>query len=78
MTPQQHRLLDLARHRFGERAHALTVEADFFDALQIDSLQAMELLTDIEDTFGVELPDWELQGVRTLAALADLVTRYGG
>ena len=37
----------------------------------IDSLQALDLLTKLENHFRVELPDYELQGVtdfRTLAA----------
>ena len=72
------RLQQLARTRFGEKADALGADTDFFDALGIDSLQALDLLTDIEDAFGVEVPDWEMQDVRTLGALAEVIGRYGG
>ena len=44
---------------------------DFFKTLGIDSLQALDLLTKLENHFRVELPDYELQGVtdfRTLPA----------
>lgn len=78
MSPTIARLQELAQERFGDVAADLAPEADFFDALQIDSLQALDLLTDIESAFGVEVPDWEMQDVRTLAALADVIRRYGG
>jgi acyl carrier protein len=49
----------------------LSPDEDFFQALGIDSLQTLDLLTKLENHFRVELPDYELQGVtdfRTLAA----------
>lgn len=69
------RLTDLAARRFGERARALGPEDDLFEALGIDSLQALDLLTDLEDAFDVELPDYELQGVTTLSGLAAVLAR---
>lgn len=72
------RLQALARARFGAAAEGLGEETDFFDALRIDSLQALDLLTDIEGEFGVEVPDWEMQDVRTLGGLAEVIGRYGG
>jgi acyl carrier protein len=69
------RLLDLAARRFGRARETLRADQDFFDALGIDSYRAMEMLTEVEETFGVEIPDWELDGVKTFAALADLIRR---
>lgn len=49
----------------------LAPDDDFFKKLGIDSLQALTLLSRIENHFDIELPDYELQGVtdfRTLAA----------
>ena len=48
------------------------------EKLGIDSMQAMELLTEIETTFGVETPDYELQGVTTFSGIAALVRRRLG
>lgn len=67
------RLTELAAARFGDRARALSPEADLFEALGIDSLQALDLLTDLEEAFAVEIPDYELQGANTLAALAAVI-----
>lgn len=67
------RLIELARARFGERAATLQPGDDIYAALQIDSMQAMDLLTAMEDAFHVEIPDYELQDVRTLASIAEIV-----
>jgi acyl carrier protein len=67
------RLQQLAAARFGPEAAQLAEQADLFEALGIDSLQALDLLTDLEEAFGIEIPDYELQGVNTLAGLADVI-----
>lgn len=67
------RLRELAVARFGARAAELSADADLFEALGIDSLAALDLLTDLERAFGVEIPDYELQGVTTLRGLAEVV-----
>jgi acyl carrier protein len=69
------KLLELARKRFGEKAATLQPGDDLYEALAIDSMQAMDLLTTIEDAFSVEIPDYELAEVRTLASIADIVRR---
>lgn len=66
-------LLGLCRTRFGARAATLQPGDDLYDALGIDSMQAMDLLTDLEEAFDVEIPDYELQDVRTLASIAGVV-----
>jgi len=65
----------LATQRFGSRAATLGPHDDLFESLGIDSLQALDLLTDLEEAFGVEIPDYEVQGVHTLAGLADVIRR---
>ncbi len=69
------KLLTLAADTFGKDASKLSAGDDFFEALGIDSLQAMDLLTELEDTFSVEIPDYELADVRTFAGLADIIGR---
>jgi acyl carrier protein len=64
-------VLHLAAAHFKMPRESLSPDDDFFKKLGIDSLQALDLLTRLENHFGVELPDYELQGVsdfRTLAA----------
>lgn len=73
--PVLSRLLSLARDRFGPSADDLGPGDDLYEVLGIDSMQAMDLLTDLEDAFDVEIPDYELQEVRTMASIADIVRR---
>jgi acyl carrier protein len=67
------RLGELAKGRFGERAAALKADDDLFDTLGIDSLAALDLLTDLEEAFDVEIPDYEVAEVRSLRDLAVLL-----
>jgi len=69
------RLLELATRRFDQDCSGLTPEDDLFEKLGIDSYQAMELLTDLEEEFDVEIPDYEIQGVNTFGGLAEVIER---
>lgn len=70
MTSTIDTLFRLAARRFGADASKLRAEDDLFEQLGIDSFQAVELISDLEDEFDIELPDYELQGIKTFAALA--------
>jgi acyl carrier protein len=64
-------VLSLAATHFKVPREKLSADDDFYKTLRIDSLQALDLLTRLENHFHVELPDYEMQGVadfRTLAA----------
>jgi acyl carrier protein len=69
------RLLDLAAAKFSRPRGALSAEQDLFDALEIDSVDAMTLLTALESEFRIEIPDYEIQDVRTFSALADVIAK---
>jgi acyl carrier protein len=66
-------ILDLAARQFRVPRAELRPEDDFFKKLGIDSLQALDLLTRLERHFGIELPDYELQGVSDFRALAERI-----
>ncbi len=66
-------ILTLAATHFKVSREELAPEDDFFKKLGIDSLQALELLTRLENHFNVELPDYEIQGVTDFHTLADRI-----
>jgi acyl carrier protein len=74
-TPEQtlDEILALAARHFKVPREKLTPDDDFFQKLGIDSLQALELLTRLENHFQVELPDYELQGVNDFRTLAERI-----
>ena len=63
-------VLALAATHFKVPREKLAPDDDFFKTLKIDSLQALDLLTRLEQHFHVELPDYELQGVTDFRTLA--------
>jgi len=66
-------ILDLAATHFKTSRERLAPDDDFFKTLGIDSLQALELLTRLENHFNVELPDYEVQGVTDFRTLAERI-----
>ena len=66
-------ILALAATHFKVPREKLAPDDDFFQKLGIDSLQALELLTRLENHFQVELPDYELQGVSDFRTLAERI-----
>jgi len=66
-------ILDLAAKHFKVGREKLAPNDDFFKTLGIDSLQALDLLTRLENHFNVELPDYELQGVSDFRTLAERI-----
>jgi acyl carrier protein len=66
-------ILSLAAAHFKVPRDKLTPDGDFFKALGIDSLQALDLLTRLEHHFRIELPDYELQGVTDFRTLAQRI-----
>jgi acyl carrier protein len=66
-------VLDLATRHFNAAPGSLSASDDFFKKLGIDSLQALELLSRLENHFGIELPDYEVQGVSDFRTLAERI-----
>jgi acyl carrier protein len=66
-------ILVLAAQHFKVPRASLSASDDFFKKLGIDSLQALEMLTRIENHFSIELPDYEMQGVSDFKTLASRI-----
>lgn len=66
-------ILVLAGKHFKATPGTLHPEDDFYKKLGIDSLQALELLSRLENHFNIELPDYEVQGVSDFRTLAERI-----
>ena len=51
----------------------ITNEASFQDDLDADSLDLVELIMELEDQFGVKIPDEEAQGIKTVNQAVDYI-----
>ena len=54
-------------------AGQVTREASFFDDLDADSLDLVELIMALEEEFGVTVEEEELEGITTIGGAYDLI-----
>ena len=54
-------------------AEQVQEEKSFVHDLDVDSLSLVELTMDLEDHFGIELPEEELTDVKTIGAFVDVI-----
>jgi acyl carrier protein len=55
----------------------VTMEASFQDDLDADSLDLVEMIMEMEDKFGVKIPDEEAEKIRTVGEAVDYVAARG-
>ena len=53
----------------------ITMDADLLRDLDLDSLDTMELTLGMEERFGIEIPDSELEGLATIEHAVELIER---
>lgn len=53
----------------------VTPEADLVNEVGLDSLDVTEMTLGLEERFSIEIPDEELEGLRTVNDAVDLVER---
>ncbi|MCR5809091.1 MAG: acyl carrier protein [Clostridiales bacterium] len=51
----------------------ITLETRFVEDLKADSLDLVELVMNLEDHYGVEIPDEQLAEVKTVSQIIELV-----
>ena len=54
-------------------AEQVQEDKSFVDDLKVDSLSLVEMTMDLEDHFGIELPEEELVDVTTIGAFVDVI-----
>ena len=54
-------------------ADTLTLDTDMARDLNADSLDVVEVLMSIEDEFGVEIPDEEIENIKTIGDLVKYI-----
>ncbi len=54
-------------------ADTLTMETDIAKDLNADSLDVVEILMSIEDEFSVEIPDEEIENIKTIGDLVEYI-----
>ena len=67
------RVKEVLTEQLGVEEDQITEEASFQDDLDADSLDLVELIMELEDQFGVKIPDEEAQGIKTVNQAVDYI-----
>ena len=63
------RIKEILADQLDADADTMTMESDIANDLGADSLDVVELLMAIEDEFDVEIPDEEIENIKTIGDL---------
>ena len=55
----------------------ITLESNFKDDLDADSLDLLELVMALEEEYGIEIPSEELESLTTVGAIIDYLKAHG-
>ncbi|MDK6233076.1 acyl carrier protein [Aerococcus sanguinicola] len=59
--------------RYGVEAERVSRDLSFTDDLGADSLDVVELIMELEDIFGIQIPDDEVESIETVGDVLDYI-----
>ena len=68
-------LAEIVNEVAGVETGEITPDKSFVDDLDIDSLSMVEIAVQVEDRFGVKVPDEELANLKTVGDAVDYVAK---
>lgn len=68
-------LAEIVNEVAGVETSEITQDKSFVDDLDIDSLSMVEIAVQVEDRFGVKVPDDELANLKTVGDAVDYVAK---
>ena len=68
-------LAEIVNEVAGVETGEITPDKSFVDDLDIDSLSMVEIAVQVEDRFGVKVPDDELANLKTIGDAVDYVAK---
>ena len=67
------KITEILAEQLDANAEEMTMETRIAEDLGADSLDVVELLMSIEDEFEVEIPDEEIENIKTIGDLTDYI-----
>ena len=73
----EEKVIQLVAEQLDVAPEKCKLEASFIDDLGADSLDLVELIMEMEELFGVEIADEELEKIRTIKDVVDFLRKKG-
>ena len=70
------KIQEITADRLGVDESDVTPDASFREDLEADSLDLVELIMELEEQFGMEIPDEEAEKITTVAEAVDYVQEH--
>ena len=70
------KIQEITADRLGVDEDDVTPDASFREDLEADSLDLVELIMELEEQFGMEIPDDEVQKITTVEEAVDYVDQH--
>ncbi len=70
------KIQEIAADRLGVDEGEVTPDASFREDLEADSLDLVELIMELEEQFGMEIPDEEAEKITTVEEAVDYVSEH--
>ncbi len=70
------KIQEITADRLGVDEVDVTPEASFREDLEADSLDLVELIMELEEQFGMEIPDEEVEKITTVEEAVDYVDQH--
>lgn len=70
------KIREIAADRLGVEEGDVAPEASFREDLEADSLDLVELIMELEEQFGMEIPDEEAEKITTVEEAVDYVEQH--
>jgi len=72
----QEQIIEIISAQLKKDAEQITPETNIMDDLGADSLDVVELLMTIEETFGVSVPDEDVPGLKTIGDITAYIESH--
>jgi acyl carrier protein len=73
----EEKVIKLVMEQLDVTKEVCVLEASFIDDLGADSLDLVELIMEMEEVFGVEIADEELEKIRTIKDIIEFLAKKG-
>jgi len=70
------RIKEVLAERLSVEETDITEEANFQEDLDADSLDLVEMIMELEDQFGIKIPDEDAQKIQTVGQAVEYVTSH--